>query len=116
MEELKRFRQFLAEGEIKEYIKDAKYKPITQNDWPLEAFGFETTLYDDESPEGEDIRVMFDTLEDFGSDEEAKKLFDKLFDPSSNAMWEEFIEREAKELGMDINYKFEDIRPVTFAR
>lgn len=116
MKELNRFRQFLSEEEIKEYGPNVKFKSVTQNDWPLEEFGFETTLYDLDSPEGEDVRVMFVTADDFDSDEEAKQWFNRLFDPSSMEIWEEFIEREARELRMDLSdLEFEDIRPVTFA-
>ena len=108
--------QAVAEGQLNEYGPNVKFRPITQNDWPLEEFGFETTLYDLDSPEGEDVQVMFDTLHDFNSDEEAKQWFDRLFDPSSSEMWEEFIETEARELGMDMSdLEFDNIRPVTFA-
>ena len=115
MKELNRFREFLAEGEIKEYYgPDIKFRPVTQNDWPLKEFGFETTIYDLDSQEEEDIRVMFDTAGDFDSEKEARVHFNKLFDPSQEDMWYEFVEREAQEVGIR-DFEYDNIRPVAFA-
>ena len=41
MKELNRFREFLAEKEIKEYYgPDIKIRRVTQNDWPLKWLPF----------------------------------------------------------------------------
>ena len=116
---MKKLAGLITESDIKKTLnlnENFNPEPASQGDWddlnPPEAFGFVAKLYPDrgQEVEAQEVEVLFDTMDDFGSDEEAKAHFNKLFDPSQEDMWYEFVEREAQEVGIrDFEYEFQPV-------
>ena len=116
----------ITESDIRKQInlnEDYNPEPASQEDWddanPPEAFGFVVEIYPKDSDDNDgafnfsapEVEVFFDTIDDFDSNEEAKAHFNKLFDPSQEDMWYEFIEREAAEIGVR-DFEYESFQPM----
>lgn len=116
----------ITESDIKKKLSLNEFydpEPAKQSDWddadPPEAFGFTVEIYATDSDDNDgafnfsapEVEVFFDTMDDFDSNEEAKAHFNKLFDPSQEDMWYEFIEREAREIGIR-DFEYEGFQPM----